>query len=223
MSENIVTSDLADFGARELYMLSDLLKIYAEKGLPEGMSENGVAFMLNRNSGEVFLTNEDYHVAMDNNGSLEQFYSTPYNGIEGFFSDLIQEYPNMHDEDREYVRDVSMNREVSEVSELIDVIIENATELSHEDIEYAIKMARDELETDQVKVGVAGQYTGTLLLDSEDSIFIKHGDCIVEAGVGDIEMPEINVGDKLKIKLDDEGILSSIKVVEQDKNKEQGR
>jgi hypothetical protein len=42
---------------------------------------------MNRNSGNVFLTNSDYQVAILNNGKLESFYCCGNCGNEGFLED----------------------------------------------------------------------------------------------------------------------------------------
>ena len=106
------TSDLSKFGARERSMLADLLRAWNNQGLPNDFEDTDVTPVLNMNSGYVFLTNDDYQVAMLNGGNLESFYSTPYDGHEGFWEDLQREYPNMGDEDQEYMRDIADGREL---------------------------------------------------------------------------------------------------------------
>ncbi len=59
--------------------------------------------MFNQHSGNVFLTNSDYQVLMFNGSELDLFISTPYNGNEGFMDELIEEYEDMHQEDKEYL------------------------------------------------------------------------------------------------------------------------
>ncbi len=54
------TTDLSKFGFRELEMLENLLKVMREKCLPANFENQNVTPMMNQNSGEVFLTNEDY-------------------------------------------------------------------------------------------------------------------------------------------------------------------
>lgn len=104
MSEN--TRDLSKFGYRELDMAGDLLKAI-KNGLPEDFDDQGIAVEFNPNSGNVFLVNEDFQVAMvDDEGNLYSFYSTPYAGLEGSFEDLAEEYKDMHTEDQEYMRDL---------------------------------------------------------------------------------------------------------------------
>lgn len=58
MNETIVTDDLSDFGNRELYEAGQLLTMYARDGA-DFLTE-GVKVWFNRNSGCVFLSDEDY-------------------------------------------------------------------------------------------------------------------------------------------------------------------
>ena len=97
------TTNLADFGARERHMAARLL----DAALPEGFDETGVTIMLNRESGHVFLINEDYQVAMFNGNRLELFHSLPYGGAGGFLSDLFEENSpdELNSEDTEYLFD----------------------------------------------------------------------------------------------------------------------
>ena len=77
------TNDLSQFGIRELNLAADLLKAYV-KEQPEFLGE-GVQVWSNMNSGYVFLSDNDYNVAMLNeDDKLEQFFSCPECGQEGF-------------------------------------------------------------------------------------------------------------------------------------------
>ena len=91
---NPVTTNLADFGYRELAMAKDLLNAMFESGLPDGFYDEGVTIAFNRNSGYVFLTNEDYDVCMNVDGKLKMWYWLIYHGNEGFVEDLITDYDN---------------------------------------------------------------------------------------------------------------------------------
>lgn len=101
------TTNLADFGYREIEMTRDLLDAWVNNGLPEDFGTGGVHVMMNQNSGNVFLTNEDFDVAMINEGKLESFYSSPYEGREGFFNELLAEYDDMHPEDQEWFKELA--------------------------------------------------------------------------------------------------------------------
>lgn len=95
------TENLADFGYRERALASELLK--AE--LPENFYDQGVRVAFNAMSGYVFLTNDDYQVALFNGDKLALYHTTPYSGLEGFIDDLIIENePNdINSEDADYI------------------------------------------------------------------------------------------------------------------------
>ena len=99
------TEDLADFGRKELFELGDILKKWESNGLPQDFEESGVKPAFNMNSGNVFLVNEDYQVAMINPSTdkLESFYSLSYSGEEGFADDLKELYDRGEVEDEEDV------------------------------------------------------------------------------------------------------------------------
>jgi hypothetical protein len=86
---DITTTDFSQFGSRERGMARELLEAWETQGLPEDFNEDEVVIMMNKNSGNVFLTNSDYQVAMMNGDTLESFYSCPNCGNEGF----NDEYP----------------------------------------------------------------------------------------------------------------------------------
>ena len=80
------TTDLKEFGFRELKMAAEHLQAYCES--PPEFLTDGVHLMMNTHSGYVFLTDEDFNVAMMNGDTLEQFHSCPECGAEGFAEDL---------------------------------------------------------------------------------------------------------------------------------------
>lgn len=113
MIQNYYTENLADFGFREIKMLSSILNAWVENGLPDDFDTEGVRAAFNRNSGNVFLVNNEYQVAMMNSEDLESFYSTPYEGHEGFLDDLLETDPSeYHHEDCEYICDIVRNNNV---------------------------------------------------------------------------------------------------------------
>lgn len=104
----MTTVDLSKFGRRELAIAGKLLTAYANIGLGElhYFHDENVTVMLNQSSGFVFLTNEDLDVAMLNSeGDLEEFYTTPYGGVEGFLDELIEQFDDLHKEDKDFVRE----------------------------------------------------------------------------------------------------------------------
>lgn len=111
--DEIVTSDLAQFGARERKMLEDLMRAWREHGLPRDFNDDEVTAAMNRNSGYVFLTNSDYQIAMEEDGKLESFYNCPECGAEGLFAEI----ENLDDhqsgnagECRRWIKDVRAGR-----------------------------------------------------------------------------------------------------------------
>jgi|688.fasta_scaffold1754033_1 hypothetical protein len=92
----MTTTNLAEFGNRELKMAAELLTAYSDGNFecPYFMND-GVQVMMNKNSGNVFLTNDDCQVLMMNGNKLQGFYSSPYEGHEGFIDELL----DMWDED----------------------------------------------------------------------------------------------------------------------------
>ena len=63
----------------------------------------------NTHSGYVFLSNSDYQVAIEEEGKLVSFYTTPYEGREGTLEELLEEYEDMHPEDKEYIDELKNN------------------------------------------------------------------------------------------------------------------
>lgn len=78
---SITTTDLLQFGYREIELTAELLQKYLENTSILG---DGVHIMFNKHSGYVFLTDEDYNVAMFNGEKLERFYTCGYCGHKGF-------------------------------------------------------------------------------------------------------------------------------------------
>ncbi len=111
LRDEITTTDLGKFGARERQMAEELLKAWREQGLPDDFNDDEVVIMFNMNSGNVFLTNSDYQVAMlTDDDKLETFYNCPECGHEGFKADM------QHDgnaECREYLKDIGATEVVS--------------------------------------------------------------------------------------------------------------
>lgn len=117
----MTTTNLSDFGYRELEMLEKLLKAMREQGLPSDFYENEVVPMMNQSSGNVFLTNSEYQVAMMNGNKLESFYWLSYHGNEGFLEDLLFDYENgnIMEEDWEQLADICESNGEEEKAEEI--------------------------------------------------------------------------------------------------------
>lgn len=89
--KEVTTTDFSKFGYRERKIAEVLLKIWNENGLPEDFYNNEVTIMFNTNSGNVFLTNSEFQVAMMNGDKLESFYIDFETGEEGFKDELSEE------------------------------------------------------------------------------------------------------------------------------------
>jgi len=86
-TQEITTTNLAHFGSRERGMLVDLLNAWEKQGLPDNFFDDEVTCMMNKNSGNVFLTNSDFQTAMMNGDDLEMWHNCPNCGHEGFQED----------------------------------------------------------------------------------------------------------------------------------------
>jgi hypothetical protein len=119
MENDIYTEEFAEImaGARERNEARKILNAWDAAGLPDDFSDDGVKFAFNRTSGNVFLINSDYQCAMRNDDALESFYTTPYDGREGFWNELTEQYSDMCEEDQEYMRDIANGRELPTIEE----------------------------------------------------------------------------------------------------------
>ena len=112
MTTSHYTENLADIMAcyTERKEVQNIITAWNENGLPSDFEETNVRFAFNKNSGYVFLTNDEYQVAMINDGKLESFYSSPYNGHEGFIDELIDMMDDgWHEDDIEWLNDIKNN------------------------------------------------------------------------------------------------------------------
>jgi len=105
--DEIVTTDLAKFGYREQAIAQDIFIAWRNHGLPQDFENDEVELCFNTHSGYVFLSNSDYQVAMEQDGKLVSFYTTPHGGREGTLEDLLEEYEDMHPEDKEYIDELN--------------------------------------------------------------------------------------------------------------------
>lgn len=124
---NTTTTNLAEFGHRELAIVRDLLSAMIENGLPNDFYDNEVVPMFNKYSGNVFLTNSECEVAMLNgNNELESFYWLSYHGYEGFLDDLLTDYDNGNilSEDWEELADICERNGKEEKAEKIRKALE---------------------------------------------------------------------------------------------------
>ena len=112
--QNVYTENLNDIisNARERVLAIELLQAWGEQGLPSDFYEEGVKVAMNRNSGYVFLVNEEYQCAMMNGDKLESFYTSPYDGHEGFLEELLEDVDDRwHEDDIEWLNDIKSSLE----------------------------------------------------------------------------------------------------------------
>lgn len=104
-----LTHDLADFGSRERRIAAEILRALDRDGLPATMDNDGLRIYFNRHSGYVFLSDSEYNTAVMDGAHLVGFYSTPYEGHEGTFADLVAEVEadTWNAEDVEYLTDLA--------------------------------------------------------------------------------------------------------------------
>jgi hypothetical protein len=94
MSNETVTSDLSEFGYIELKEAGKLLTAYCDNtAILDG---DNVKLWFNKNSGYVFLCDEDYNTAMLNGDDIELWRNCPMCGYEEFNSE-IADCPEDHD------------------------------------------------------------------------------------------------------------------------------
>jgi len=100
------TRDLMQFGYRELKLAGELLSaLKTEKDKTKFLGD-GVAVEFNPKSGHVFLIDEDLNVAMMNGDNLEDFFSCPECGHEGFLDEMKH---NGNKECKEYFKQIQSN------------------------------------------------------------------------------------------------------------------
>ena len=91
MIEN--TKDLSEFGFRELKEAGLLLTLYKSDKDKSELSEK-ISIEFNPNSGNVFLVDEDYNVAMEWNGELVNWLNCPECGYENYLPEYLKESIN---------------------------------------------------------------------------------------------------------------------------------
>ncbi len=107
MQNTISTLQLEGWGYREMSMAAELLKQYADHGTGSvvGAEPQGtIALGFNPNSGNVYMTDEDFNCYMLNDdGEVEQWVYLSHSGEEGFLTEIINkempELATMNDDD----------------------------------------------------------------------------------------------------------------------------
>lgn len=83
----LIEASFEGFGYREMAMAAELLEAYSNSPA-EFLDQETLKVCLNKNSGYVFLSDGEYNVGMMNDGELQQFFSCPECGHEGFKDDF---------------------------------------------------------------------------------------------------------------------------------------
>lgn len=102
---------LENLGSHELALTLNLLQAYKDATLPPSWFSKNVQIDFNPNSGEVFLTNSENQVLVnDSTYGLCLSYSTPYYGKNGTLPELCESYCNGSDDwdethERQYLLD----------------------------------------------------------------------------------------------------------------------
>lgn len=93
-----------------------------DNGFPSNFYQDDISIETNQYSGSTYLTNSDYQTFIMNDGELEEWFFTPYEGHEGSAEDLRDyfesDYDDWHDEDIEYLVDMGIMTQ-EEVDEII--------------------------------------------------------------------------------------------------------
>ena len=129
-TNNSVTYDLSDFGYCELKEAAKLLTAYIEHedtGHYLDRLGNGVKIGMNRNSGYVWLEDEDFNILMLNdNDQLQQFYFLGYAGTEGSAADLWEKFedgeidPEDYEQLADILEDEGMEKEAEAVRDAME-------------------------------------------------------------------------------------------------------
>ena len=112
MYESPVVTDLSKFGYRELAMAGQLLSALKGDNDTTEYLGGGVYVAMNTSSGCVFLTDEDCNVAMMNGDTLEDWFSCPICGHEGFKEDMAHGEDN--EECQEWLREIGVIEAVAD-------------------------------------------------------------------------------------------------------------
>ena len=88
----------------------------------ERFNSDTAEIYFNTSSGNVFLSDEDFNTVMECDGELDFHISTPYNGEEGFFDEVMDNFDDMHDDDKEYMRDIATDELKEKYKKQFDTI-----------------------------------------------------------------------------------------------------
>jgi hypothetical protein len=116
------TSDFSKFGNTELQEAGEILTLYSDNSVTDRVKNvfghSGVKIEFNTQSGKVFMVDDELTCVMINeDGILDLFLFTPDDGKEGFFDELLSEYNDMTDDDKEYLKSFDTEHVIEDIEE----------------------------------------------------------------------------------------------------------
>lgn len=116
------TNDFSKFGSIELQEAGEILTLYSDNSVTDRVKNvfghSGVKIEFNTQSGKVFMVDDDMNCVMINeDGILDLFLFTPDDGKEGFFDELLSEYHDMTDDDKEYLKSFDTEHVIEDIEE----------------------------------------------------------------------------------------------------------
>ena len=112
MNDPVVTADLFRFRQRELEMAAELLTALTTPDR-RCATDEGLTLNMDINGGCVFLRDENDNTYMMNGDQLEQFLCSPSDVYKGFYDELVEEYGDMHPDDKEWLIDHARDRSLA--------------------------------------------------------------------------------------------------------------
>lgn len=114
--QDIITSDRKKMNPQEV---KKLLNFIQNNNLPKNFNRDQMRIECNTRSGCHFITNDDCEVLVFNPvfNKPEFWFITPYNGVEGFFEDLVGCYLGMHEDDQDYMKQIAKNENKEDILE----------------------------------------------------------------------------------------------------------
>ena len=102
------TEDLSKFGMREIKLAAKLLTAYsnADQNNTQYL-QHGVRLAFDSSGGHVYLKDEEGNIAIMQENLLCDWLISPNEGKQGFYNELLEAYEDMHEEDKEWFKNLS--------------------------------------------------------------------------------------------------------------------
>jgi hypothetical protein len=101
----LLEASFKGWGTGDMRDAAKLLNEYSDD--PSILSGSEITVSFNTDSGNVFLSDDNYDVAMLHRGHIERFYNCPYCGHEGFLEDMVHDPQD--DDCVQYMRDIGVD------------------------------------------------------------------------------------------------------------------